>query len=230
MITDFELITPSSTSILSFNIFLHIVILFTILSVFFIKYISNVSSHIINNEIKHIVHDGIKKSSHSIKNTKSKLYQNIIDQNKLLEQFTETENNEDKLKIKDKINQMSDIINKLKEKVQNNNNNTFKYEYYYDLFSKEDYTRKSINNEVFFYIKFTNILLVVFLLLFVFYLLKTKTLNKEQISEVCLENVLTFMLVGVIEFLFFTNVAMKYIPSEPSLIFTSFIDGFNKEN
>jgi len=230
MITDCELITPSSTSILSFNIFLHIFILFTILSVFFIKYISNFSSHIIINEIKHIFYYGIKQSSHSIKNTKSKLYQNIINQNKLLEQFTETENNEDKLKIKDKINQMSDIINKLKEKVQNNNNNTFKYEYYYDLFSKEDYTRKSINNEVFFYIKFTNILLVVFLLLFVFYLLKTKTLNKEQISEVCLENVLTFMLVGVIEFLFFTNVAMKYIPSEPSLIFTSFIDGFNKEN
>ena len=227
MITDFELIS-SNTGILSFNILLHIVILFTILSIFFMKYICSVSSNIINNEIKHIVHDSIKKSSYSIKNTKSKLYQNIIDQNKLFEQFTETENNEDKLKIKDQINQMSDIIDKLKDKVKNNN--PFKYDYYYDLFSKEDYTRKSINNEVFFYIKFTNILLVVFLILFVFYLLKTKTLNKEQISEVCLENVLTFMLVGIIEFLFFTNVAMKYIPSEPSLIFTSFIDGFNKEN
>jgi hypothetical protein len=229
MITNFELMTPSSTSILSFNILLHIVILFTILSIFFTKYITNVSSNIINDEITHIVHNGIKKSSNSIKNAKNKLYQNIIDQNKLIEQFTETENNEEKLKIKDKINQMNDIIDKLKDKIQNNNIE-FKYDYYFDLFSKEDYTRSKINNEVFFYIKFTNILLIVFLILFVFYLLKTKTVNITQINEVFLENLLTFMMVGIIEFLFFNNVAMKYIPSEPSLIFTSFIDGFNKEN
>ena len=135
MITKFELNT-SEISVLSFNILLHIVILFTILSIFFIKYISGVTSNIMNNEIKHIIHDGIKNSSNTINNTKKILYQNMIDQNKLFEEFSETKNDEDKLKIKDKLEKVTNAIDKLKNKL--NKNSLFKYDYYIDLFSKEN--------------------------------------------------------------------------------------------
>jgi hypothetical protein len=212
---------PSVTSTLSFNVLLHVTILFTILSVFFTKYVSKISSNIINNEIKHIIDDGIEKSSEEINKIKNKLSETITLQNNLIEQFENTENINDKLEIKEKIQQTFNTINEL-------TNQIFPYDYYVNLFSKEDITRQSINNEVFFYIKFTNILLIIFLGLFTFYLVKTNAINSHQIKEICLENILTFMLVGLVEFLFFKNVAMKYIPTEPSLIFTSFFGSLNK--
>lgn len=231
MITDLiKLKVPPVNSTLSFNILLHVTILFTILSIFFTKYVSKVSSNIINKVIKDIVSDGIDKTSNEINKMKNILLENIELQNNLIEKFENTDNIDEKIEIKEQIKQTFDIINELKDEVQKHDiKKMFPYDYYVKLFSQEDITRKSINNEVFFYIKFTNILLIVFLVLFALYLIKTNSLNTDQIKEICLENVLTFILVGAIEFLFFTNVAMKYIPTEPSLLFTSFFDNFRKK-
>lgn len=230
MITDLiKLKVPSVTSTLSFNILLHVTILFTILSIFFTTYVSKVTSNLINKEIKDIISDGIGKTSNEINNMKNTLLQNIELQNNLIEQFENTDNVDEQIEIKEQIKQTYDIINVLKDQVEGNDiKKILPYDYYANLFSKEDITRKSINNEVFFYIKFTNILLIVFLVLFALYLVNTKSINTHQIKEICLENILTFILVGAIEFIFFTNVAMKYIPTEPSLLFTSFFNNFRK--
>lgn len=224
MIADLiKLKVPLVTSTLSFNILLHVTIFFTILSIFFTTYISKVTSNIINKEIKHIVIDIIDKS---INKNKNNLLENITLQNSLIEQFKNTDNIDKKIEITNKIKQTYDIINVLKDRVQP----IFPYDYYVNLFSKEDIIRKSINNEVFFYIKFTNILLFIFLILFTLYLVKTNALNTHQIKEICLENILTFIFVGILEFVFFNNVAMKYIPIKPSLLFTSFMDGLKNPN
>ena len=190
-----KLKVPSVTGTLSFNVLLHVTILFTILSIFFVKYVGVITTKIINKEINHIVGDNIEKLNDN---------------------------------IGEKLND-SEKLNDLGEKLTFENiKKMFPYKYYAKLFSKEDVTRKSVNNEVFFYIKFTNILLIVFLILFTFYLVRTNSLNTHQIKEICIENVLTFMLVGLIEFLFFTNIALKYIPTKPSLLFTSLIEGLRK--
>ena len=202
---------PSVTCTLSFNVLLHVTILFTILSIFFIKYVNVITTKIINKEINHIVSDSLEK----------------------LNDLGEKINLDDKMKnIGDKIENIGDKIENINDKININDKLTvenikkmFPYDYYVKLFSKEDVRRKSINDEVFFYIKFTNILLILFLVLFAFYLVRTKSINAHQIKEICIENVLTFILVGGVEFLFFTNVALKYIPTKPSLLFTSLIEG-----
>lgn len=214
---------PSLTGELSFNILLHVVILFTILSIFFTKYVCKVSSNIINQEIKNIINDGVKKLPVEINNT---LVENITLQSSSIEQFENVEDNSNKSELIDKIKQTYDVINDLKNK--ENIAKTIPYDYYVDLFSKEDITRQSINDEIFFYIKFTNILLIVFLISFLFYLVNNNLLNIDQIKHICLENILTFILVGIVEFLFFTNVAIKYIPTYPSLMFTSFYEDLKK--
>jgi hypothetical protein len=114
---------------------------------------------------------------------------------------------------------MKDNINAAKDKIYNN----FSYDYYVKLFSKEDDKRAKINNQILFYMKMTNILIVIMLILFTYYLLKTKNITIEEIKHLLFENILTFIFIGVIEYFFFTRVALKFIPAPPSLIAKSFI-------
>ena len=44
------------------------------------------------------------------------------------------------------------------------------------------------------------------------------------------ENLVLFALIGVVEFLFFTKIALKYIPAPPSLIITSFLNRLQNFN
>ena len=43
------------------------------------------------------------------------------------------------------------------------------------------------------------------------------------------ENLIVFSFVGAVEFLFFTRIAMKFIPAPPSLMVSTFIDTFKNE-
>jgi hypothetical protein len=225
-----KLNVPKVSATLSFNVLLHVTILFIILSIFFTQYVSKVSSNIINSEIKSIVKDGIDKSSTEILKIKKKLTESINLQNYLIEMFENTDDVDEKIDIKTQIEQTFNTINLLKDKINlDEMKKKFPYDYYVNFFSQDDVTRKSINNEVFFYIKFTCVLLISILLLFLYYLLNTNSITVDQIKEISIENILTFIFVGIIEFVFFTNVAMKYIPSEPSLIFKSLLNGLNKE-
>jgi hypothetical protein len=54
------------------------------------------------------------------------------------------------------------------------------------------------------------------------------SLTGSQLYYVLLENIITFIFVGIIEVVFFLNVALKFVPSPPSLIFTSIIDNLKK--
>lgn len=48
------------------------------------------------------------------------------------------------------------------------------------------------------------------------------------IGEILLENGITFALVGVVEYLFFTKVVSQYIPTKPSLIVETFFNSLTK--
>ena len=62
-------------------------------------------------------------------------------------------------------------------------------------------------------------------------LLFLKYLGNRDIGlfEIISENILTFLFVGVVEYLFFTQIAFKYVPAPPSLLVESLIDSF-KDN
>ena len=102
--------------------------------------------------------------------------------------------------------------------------NKFDYDYYIKVFTQEENTRTLINKNLFDNIIIVNALFFVFLLFYIFISINTKILNWSDVIDVLTENVITFILVGAIEFWFFLNVAFKFIPSPPSTIYISFVN------
>jgi hypothetical protein len=121
-------------------------------------------------------------------------------------------------------------INYVDSEINININNiikNFPFDYYINIFKNQDTFRQMVNQNLFNTIKIINVLLVIFLIFFIFISLISNTLSISDVSHVFLENVLTFMCVGVIEFWFFKNIAFKYVPSGPSILYTSFFSYLN---
>jgi len=185
-----------------FNIVLHVTILFTILSIFFITFVTKVSSNAINEELSTIIDkqfDTIDKKS--INNT----------YNSLMSNFTNIATANNLINQKD-TNQIPNI------------NPSSILNYYTKLFSGDDINRQHINTTVINDIKHFNVFIYIILILFTIVLFKTKNLNFGEVKHIMIENFITFFFVGIIEVLFFMNIALKYIPAPPSIIFTSLID------
>jgi ABC-type multidrug transport system fused ATPase/permease subunit len=49
------------------------------------------------------------------------------------------------------------------------------------------------------------------------------------IKHILIDNAVIFSLIGAVEYLFFTRVAIKYIPVMPSVMITSFFDSLSKQ-
>jgi hypothetical protein len=207
-----------------FNIALHVTILFTILSLFFIFYIRNVTTNAINHEFNEIINHTFKSIN---KNDINQIYHNfesgISDninninaaQNILnLPQNILNQSNQPDL---NKPNMINDIFSQIK--------NNFSLDYYKKIFSEDDLARQQINKNLINEIIHVNVFIYILLVLFTLVLLKTQNLKLGEIGPVVGENLLTFTMVGIVEIVFFMNIASKYIPAPPSLIYTSLIDG-----
>jgi energy-coupling factor transporter transmembrane protein EcfT len=70
------------------------------------------------------------------------------------------------------------------------------------------------------------IIISLIIIIFIFYF---SVRNNVNIFEVLRENLLTFILIGLIEYIFFVNIASKYIPSYPATIETIILER-SKEN
>lgn len=80
------------------------------------------------------------------------------------------------------------------------------------------------------WVKFLSIILIVFLIigLIVTIIILQISCNKcTGINYIILENIITFIFIGIVEYLFFTKVAFKYVPSPPSTLVTSLFKGFS---
>jgi len=206
------------------NILIHVAILFTILSVFFSKVISNLASNAINKELEHIIKDSFKPA---------KLYKD-----KLLKKFNELKDN-----ISDNDTQLNNIKFLLAKVTGENNLPSFpielfknlgdksdtSFDYYLKLFSNEDRTRLRVNNELFDKIKIANILIIGFVVIISTLFIYNNIVSFEEFKHILLDNVVTFTFVGIVEVLFFLNIALKFIPAPPSLIFTSFIESMKDQ-
>jgi len=116
-----------------------------------------------------------------------------------------------------KPNMINDIFSQIK--------NNFSLDYYKKIFSEDDLARQQINKNLINEIIHVNVFIYILLVLFTLVLLKTQNLKLGEIGPVVGENLLTFTMVGIVEIVFFMNIASKYIPAPPSLIYTSLIDG-----
>jgi hypothetical protein len=166
---------PEITSINVLNIFIHIVILFTVLSIFFINFTSKIEAEHMDNEIGLVIDKAVHESIFSIDSINSKIHNYELLQNKLIENF---ENNTDNNNIISKeVDKLTIIIDKLKEiassivngeiyateeinKIINFTEENFSYDYYEEIFASEDYTRNKINNLLFSNIKTVGKLLI----------------------------------------------------------------------
>ena len=228
------------------NIIVHVVILFTILSFFFKLFIAKVSSDAINHEVKKAVEDSLSSLYKQKDTIKSKINNLVISYNDFKNELvTLSENSQERPLILNKMNDILLQINNLhiiSEILPIDSINNFlptitmddvtnyikkapiPFDYYLNLFSKENLTRKRVNDSVFSLINITNFLLVLFSIIIIGVLFFINALSFDVLKHILLENVLTFIFVGIIEIIFFLNIALKFIPAPPSLIFTSLID------
>ena len=138
----------------------------------------------------------------------------VDNNNSLKNQLSNIANTTVKESIKSSINtnnseiiiQMTNIITK------------FDYDYYINLYSHSDSFSTTVNNNLFTSIKIINATLVLFLIFFIYYILQTNSITIMAVLGIFMENIITFIFVGAVEFWFFQNVASKFIPVEPSII------------
>ncbi len=164
------------------NIAIHVTILFSILSILFIYYITHLTSNLLNGHFTGIINKYFKDNTNNLKN------------------YIKTNN----LPF-------------------NNYINNFDYNYYEKVYSKQDLTRKLINEQVINKIINVNILLVIITILYCITLLLTNNISYGDIKDLIIENIISFSIIGVIEYLFFTNIAFKFVPSPPSHILKSLL-------
>lgn len=171
----------TTTTTMSLNIILHMLILFTFLSIFFFRFISKVEEDIFKSSIGDLLEDAINKA---VQNNKTDLIP-IIQEIKPVLQYVQVQ-----------------------------------------YASPERATLKQ-NIMVKFMAAFTVLLLLCMFITIVL----TSTIecgHSVPLGRLVLENIIIFLFVGLFEFIFFVNIAMKYIPAPPSLLMKTIIESVNK--
>ena len=67
---------------------------------------------------------------------------------------------------------------------------------------------------------------VLFTIIFTLYIGCDRGIN---ISHILIENIVIFVCVGIVEYIFFTKVALHYIPTTPSLLIKTVIETLKKQ-
>ena len=164
------------------NLFLHFLILYTFLTIFFITFISKVSANAFNGEVTNIINHELGPK---IKKLKEDSYFSTIIENL--------------------------PMNKIK-----------------NLFSKPDEAVINYNSGI-----FNACMISVFLLwisfIVIVLILKFGCQSKLDIGEIIFENIIIFSAIGFAEYYFFTKVALKFVPVQPSFIYKQFFESIKSE-
>ena len=152
------------------DIMIHVLILFTIIGVFFMTYTSKLEQKAINGQMEDAISKGL-----------------------------------DKIKKKT-VEGDEQIIANVKRRL-----------------SKPNAASTTNNTWLFKSIIQTNVFLLL-LSVTTIYLIKYQCNMCFDLTHILLMNVITFSFIGIVEYLFFVNVGLKYIPSKPSTISTTVFD------
>lgn len=121
-------------------------------------------------------------------------------------------------------NQITDNINKLVTPIQNDDlKNSVVLKKLKDKYAKEDAKVKLSNSWLTTSIITTDLFLAVMATAIIITLM-FQCNQCLPIGEILAMNAVTFIGVGIIEYLFFMNVALKYIPIKPSMMVSTFIE------
>ena len=162
------------------DVLIHVIILFSFLSIFFFMYISKLESDAFKNELGDMI---------------SKQVNSLLDKNPDIKTTPE----------------MSMIIRRFMEKYNTE-------------------TRGTLERNIM--LKFLAVFTVLVLLGIVLTIVLTVSLEcheKINITSIVLQNVVVFIFIGIVEYMFFTNVAAKYIPVMPSLMSTTILNTLKSE-
>ena len=163
------------------NVVVHVLILFTFLTMFFIFFVSKLTKEMFEAEISHLI-------GHNIEDLVDKLDE-------------ETKTN---LKLFTKAVPLDKLVKKFEEPSE------------YVL----EHNR---------WVKLSAIAIAivgVVVLGLVLYILYNTCGQCVPLKHILMENVIVFACVGVVEYLFFTRIALKFVPAPPSLLVSSLINKF----
>ncbi|ATZ81028.1 hypothetical protein BMW23_0983 [Bodo saltans virus] len=183
------------------DIAIHVLFLLIIISTFFIFYGSKISTNAINDEII----DNVDKFN-SIPNGNDILtgalgLNNDNNQGQKMLSMIQAS-----IQGQSEIKTPNNLIDKIKNKLQENNK-----------------LRENNNNWVFETIIIFNIAVLVIVVLGIGLL--TKQCNQcIDVFDIVKTNLMTFAFIGIVEVAFFYNVAIKYIPTKPSLLTNTIIN------
>jgi len=212
-------IKPSDNYVLADNVILHILVLFTVVSAMFYFLISKITEDHVNHEFEGIIDqivntNDIKKFVDNLKRTST--------EDELRKFIADTFNIE--ISGSNKINVLNNIVNFVKENIINKDIDFLKQKLnrlVSDYKKNPHLLREQINKDI-----ITQIIgIVIFLCIIsaMFNLLPILISSYCQVlTKLTIELVIVFAFVGYIEYWFFNNVGLKYIPVKPDLLTKTF--------
>ena len=143
-----------------------------------------------------------------------------------------------KLTVNELQNQLSSIIendfgNLIRDNKKKYGNlingplNLIPYKRLKEFYSKQDKFQKMNNSWVTESLIMTNLFLFILVVGSIFLMSYICDIN-INILEIIQINIFTFLGIGIVEYLFFTRVALDYVPTSPSLLFNSIISNTKK--
>ena len=175
------------------NLYLHVLILLSFLTIFFIMYISKLTTSAFEEEVSSLIKDNLGEPLQTIVDWKENNYPLEFNE----EQdtiFVDIKNNAD------------NIITKLQ------------------TIYKQPYGLTEAKNEgLFNLIKTINVILWIFFVFILLVVNNCANLSIKNLSLLILENLVVFTFIGSIEYIFFTQIAFKYVPVVPSFISQQFV-------
>jgi len=98
----------------------------------------------------------------------------------------------------------------------------FPYDYYINIYKKENKTKKLFNEKMVTNIKLFNLLLIIFLIFFIFISLNTKSIILNDVYEIFILFIVVFIFVGVFQMIFIKTIVSKYVPVTSSSLYILF--------
>jgi len=212
------------------NGFLHVSILFTFLTFLFIVIISEVTKDVFKEELGHIIESSIDNVLPEPIEIKTNF---ISDRNKKIDTIKKFVNiynasSTNPYNIsEDDINNILNNTDKIYNIINPGNIKTI-LDNYIKQYSNPNYIINIHDNDIIFYSKYISIIFLIISAILIT-VVKISCPTCLNVTKLLTENVLTFTFVGGIEYWFFMNYAMHFIPAPPSLLFSSAIDAI-KEN
>ena len=212
------------------NIHIHVTILFLFLSLLFYYVIRVNTEEGFNSIIINSIRDYFDKNNKDIETNPNNQLRLLYSQFINLKNPDSTVKKSTIEKIKSYLlisSQNNDQLTLFVDNYSNINNN-FDLKYYENLFQKDDNNRNLINNLALSNIIYVNLLLFFFFIFISCLLIINNNLTFMNLFHIFGENILVFIFIGIFEYLFFINIATKYLASPPSELFITLIDNLKK--